>query len=101
LKITLRFPKTIRLFQHGLDLLPILFTLIGERFFEQSLVFIGFSFAVLATQSMVRRGNEGIKFQRFEQELFFTWTELKDQRAFAGAKEFHDSRSIVACSVYF
>ena len=50
---------------------------------------------------MVRGRNEGIKFQRFKQELFFARTELKDKDALAGAEKFHGSRSIVACNVYF
>ena len=95
------FAKARGFVEHRQYLSAIFPALFGERFFEQALVFnVGRAVAGLA-ELMVRRWHERVKLQDLKQEGLLPFAQSESETILFRSDEFHDSRSMVACRVYF
>ena len=95
------FAKPRGFIEHRQDLPAILPALFGERFFEQALVFSVGRAVAGSAELMVRRRNEGIKLQDLKQEGLLPFAQCEGETILFRTDEFDDSRSMVACRVYF
>jgi hypothetical protein len=53
------------------------------------------------SRPLMARGHGGVQAEDLKQERFLSLTQMKQKVGFGGSDQFHPSRSIVACRVYF
>ena len=83
------------------DLLFVRGALLGQGFVQKMLAFLRMGRGGLFADPVVGRRNAWVKPEHLPQHVFFLRGEHESEPVFCGTDEFHASRSMVACRLYF
>ena len=87
--------------KQGLQLLLVIRAVLGQSFVQQPLVGFGLRQPAPFAELPVGGRHARIQAENAQQQELFPLAQLKDQPALCRLDQFHSSRSIVACRLYF